>query len=321
MIEVTSLTKYYGTKLGIEDLTFEVAPGEIVGFLGPNAAGKTTTMRILTGFMPPSKGTARVAGFDVLENPMEVKRRIGYLPENPPLYREMVVNDYLRFVAELKEVPLRLRRGRVDEVIEMTQLGSVRNRLIQNISRGYKQRVGLAQALLNRPEVLILDEPTVGLDPKQIIEIRNLIKSLAGEHTVILSSHILPEVSMTCNRVMIINSGRLVAEDTPDNLALRLRGSQRLCARILGPAADVLAMINSVAGVQEAVLDEDGREDPRSVRLEITADQGDDVRERLFYALAGRGWPLIELHDVTLSLEQVFLQLTTEEESEGGGQA
>ncbi|MHB1416099.1 MAG: ABC transporter ATP-binding protein, partial [Chloroflexota bacterium] len=228
MIEVRNLTKYYGPHPAIDGVTFEAKPGEVLGLLGPNAAGKTTTMRILTGFLPATSGTAKVAGFDVADNPLEAKRQIGYLPENVPLYTEMTVRDYLSFVADLKGVPRRSKRVRIEETMEVARITDVANTIIGKLSKGYRQRVGIAQALVHRPSVVILDEPTVGLDPKQIIETRQLIKSLGGDHTVILSSHILPEVSMTCNRVVIINQGKVAAVDTPDNLTRRLQSSARI---------------------------------------------------------------------------------------------
>ncbi|MCL6451242.1 MAG: ABC transporter ATP-binding protein [Acetobacteraceae bacterium] len=319
MIEVSGLTKHYGTKVGVEDLSFTAGRGEILGLLGPNGAGKTTTIRLITGYMPPTRGWARVAGFDVEDHPAEVKRRIGYLPENPPLYRDMTVRSYLEFVAQIKEVPPARRRAQVDEALGALDLGPVAGRLIQNISRGYRQRVGLAQALLNRPEVLILDEPTAGLDPKQIIEIRRLIKSLGGRHTVVLSSHILPEVAQVCGRVVIINRGRLVAEDTPERLSQRLRRSQRLLVRVKGREDQVRACLEGLEGV--LLVEEEGpapgaAPDPEVSAFSLEAQPGFDLREPLFFALARAGLPILELRPVQLSLEEVFLQLTTEEPAE-----
>src|SRR3569832_1955403 len=232
MIEVKQLVKRYGDVVAIDHVSFTVDRGEILAFLGPNGAGKTTTMRILTCFMPATTGTARVAGFDIFEEPMEVKRRIGYLPENPPVYPELTVSEYLRFVAKIKGVPTVRVKAALASALEKCNIGDVANRLIGNLSRGYRQRVGLAQAMIHNPDVLILDEPTVGLDPKQIIETRQLIKELAGDHTVVLSTHILPEVSQTCQRVVIINKGRVVAVDTPDNLTARLRGAATLYVQV-----------------------------------------------------------------------------------------
>jgi ABC-2 type transport system ATP-binding protein len=236
LIEVQDLTKTFGEKIAVNHLSFTVNKGEILGFLGPNGAGKTTTMRILTGFMPATSGTARVAGFDVFTDSIEVRRRIGYLPENPPLYTDMTVADYLDFVARIKGVGPDKRRQRVDEAMDKTNIGDQRNELIKRLSRGYKQRVGLSQALVHDPDVIILDEPTVGLDPKQIIEVRHLIKGLAGTHTIILSTHILPEVSMTCDRVVIINNGTIAAVDTPANLTMQLKGGQHVRMEVQGSA-------------------------------------------------------------------------------------
>lgn len=319
---------------GIYDLTFSVQKGEILGFLGPNGAGKTTTMRILTGYMPPTSGTARVAGFDIFEQPAEAKRRIGYLPEIPPLYPEMTVKAQLSFVADLKGVPRASRKAAIARVVEATNLGPVYNRLVKNLSRGYKQRVGLAQALLGDPEVLILDEPTVGLDPKQIIEIRQLIRSLGGKHTVILSSHILPEVSMVCERVAIINHGRLVGMDTPEGLARKLSHSQQLLVAIKGPQAQVEAQIASLPGVaswrpaegEGAAQGATGAAGAGSrpaqtgpvLRYHLEAQPDVDLREPLFFQMARAGYPILEMRQVSLSLEDVFLQLTTEENTEPG---
>ncbi|PIS29260.1 MAG: MFS transporter, partial [Candidatus Marinimicrobia bacterium CG08_land_8_20_14_0_20_45_22] len=239
MIEVKNLVKHYGSVLAVDDISFTVEKGEILGFLGPNAAGKTTTMRIITGFMPASSGTVRVAGFDVFDQGIEVKKRIGYLPENPPLYSDMRVVDYLRFVAAIKGVDKKTIDVEIHRVAERMAITDVLEKHISKLSKGYKQRVGLAQALLNNPPLLVLDEPTVGLDPKQIIEVRELIKSLAYEHTVILSTHILPEVSMTCNRVVIINEGKVVAMDTPDNLTARLKGSESILLEVEGAIQDI----------------------------------------------------------------------------------
>src|SRR5438309_3159580 len=249
MIEVDHLSKYYGPVTAIRDLSFRVEQGEILGFLGPNGAGKTTTMRILTGFMPATEGKAIVAGFDVFDQPLEAKRRTGYLPETPPLYPDMTIHEYLDFVAKLKGVPVGERRQRTKEVMERTRVTDMANRLTGKLSKGYKQRVGLAQALIHNPDVLILDEPTAGLDPKQIIETRQLIKQLAGDHTVILSTHILPEVSQTCHRVVIINKGRVVAVDTPDNLTSRLRGSETMYVQVDANGADAAAALQRIPGV------------------------------------------------------------------------
>lgn len=312
MIEVENLTKYYGPRPALSGVTFDAKPGEILGLLGPNAAGKTTTMRILTGFLPATSGTARVAGFDVAEQPLEAKRLIGYLPENVPLYPEMSVRDYLGFVADLRGVPRKHRKARLDETMEMTRTENVANTLIGKISRGYRQRVGIAQALVHRPKVVILDEPTIGLDPKQIIETRQLIKGLGGEHTVILSSHILPEVSMTCNRVVIINEGKIAAVDTTENLTRRMQGTERIHLEVRGPREAVRQKVASL----DSVLRVEVSETPGSDRLvlDVECAPGSDARERLAATLVANGWGLLELRGVGLSLEEVFLKLTTKEE-------
>src|SRR5437016_9296246 len=239
MIEVSNLTKRYGPTLAVSEVSFEVQKGEILGFLGPNGAGKTTTMRIITGYMPASEGTVRLDGFDVFEKPLDVRRRIGYLPENPPLYLEMSVGGYLRFVAKIKGVPKDKLDSEVERVMERVSITDVKERIIAKLSKGYKQRVGLAQALLNDPPILILDEPTIGLDPKQIHEVREMIKALAGNHTVVLSTHILPEVEQTCHRVVIIDRGKIVAIDTPQNLRFQLQGAERVFMEIQGPASEI----------------------------------------------------------------------------------
>ena len=330
MISLEHVTKRYGDKIGVEDLTFRVERGEIVGLLGPNGAGKTTTMRMIAGYMPPTSGSVQVAGIDVVDEPLEAKRRVGYLPETPPLYGEMTVMGFLHFVAEAKGVPRRQRRAHLDEVVERTGLTGVTGRLVANLSKGYKQRVGLAQALVGNPEVLILDEPTVGLDPRQIIEIRELIKSLGRERTVMLSSHILPEVAAVCGRVIIINRGRLVAQDSPENLSAGLAGARRLYLRVRGPRAEVLRTLEGVAGVrrvQEATPTGDGAGaagaappapagEVQTVVVEAARAEGDRsgaVEEAIFFALAARGYPLLEMRPERLTLEEIFLQLVTEE--------
>lgn len=312
MIKVNNLSKRFGPIAAIDGVSFGVEKGEILGFLGPNAAGKTTTMRILTCFFPPSSGSATVAGFDVFENSRDVRRRIGYLPENPPLYPDMTVEAYLKFVAHIKEVPLRDVKNRIEEIIERVHIEPVRTQKIAKISKGFKQRVGLAQAMIHNPEVLILDEPTVGLDPKQIIEVRELIRSLSGQHTIILSTHILPEVSMTCDRVVIINKGKVVAEDTTKNLSTRLEGSERFQIHLEGPREDVATRLKAVAGVKSiAWMEQIGENDHR---FQIETDEQQVVRDRIARTIIENGWKLYELRLSTLSLEDVFLQLTTEEE-------
>jgi len=308
MIEVESLTKRYGRTTAVDGVSFRVERGEILGFLGPNGAGKTTTMRILTCYLPPTEGTARVAGYDVFSQPMEVKRRVGYLPETPPLYPDMSVRDYLDFCSRIKGVPAKERKTRVGDAIEKCRVGDVRDKLIAKLSKGYRQRVGLAQAILHNPDVLILDEPTAGLDPKQIIETRELIRSLAGSHTVILSTHILPEVSMTCGRVVIINKGRVVAEDTPDNLTRRLKGAGTIRVEARGDAASVLEVVAAVPGVLAA--------HPRgghdgAVIVDVEAEAGRDVRAELAWAVVTKGHALLGLQQMGMSLEEIFLHLTT----------
>ena len=312
MIQVNGLTKYYGITVGVKDLNFEVEKGEVLGFLGPNGAGKTTTMKMLTCYLPPTSGTAKVCGFDILEESMEVRKRIGYLPERNPLYGDMTVIGYLDFVAQVKGVTSAARRGEIDRAIERCGLPSVHRRTIGKLSKGYQQRVGIAQATLGDPEILILDEPTLGLDPKQIIEIRQLIRNLGGEKTVILSSHILPEVSQVCNRVIIINRGELVAVDTPDNLRERLATSAvlRVTVRDDGDssrASGILAKSGGVLRVQE----EQHGEGLRTYTVECLPDG--DSREEIARTLVAEGVPLLELYREELSLEDIFLQLVTEE--------
>ena len=310
MIEVQHLTKRYGPLTAVDDVSFKAERGEILGFLGPNGAGKTTTMRILTGYMPPTDGKAVVGGYDVLEQPIEAKRRTGYLPETPPLYPDMTVRDYLDFCARIKGVPRAERKTRVLTAMERTRIADVARRHCGKLSKGYKQRVGLAQALLHNPEVLILDEPTAGLDPKQIIETRQLIKQLGGDHTIILSTHILPEVSQTCNRIVIINKGRVVAVDSPDNLTARLRGTETMFLQVDAGGADVQTALRSLAGVtQVRVADHKGP----ATALEVESEPGRDVRRDLAAAVVSRGWGLLELRPMRMSLEEIFLYLTTED--------
>ena len=310
MIEVQHLTKRYGPVTAVDDVSFRVERGEILGFLGPNGAGKTTTMRVLTGYMPPTEGRAVVAGFDVLEQPLEAKRRTGYLPETPPLYPDMRVRDYLTFVAKIKGVPRGDIKARVLRTMERTRIADMAQRQCGKLSKGYRQRVGLAQALLHDPDVLILDEPTAGLDPKQIIETRQLIKELAGNHTIVLCTHILPEVSQTCQRVVIINKGRVVAVDTPDNLTARVGGAEALYVQVDGMGADVRVALEQLPGVtRTSVSDTQGT----VVGLEIGSASGRDIRRELAAAVVARGWGLLELRPMRMSLEEVFLHVTTEE--------
>ena len=312
MIEVEHLTKRYGTVTAVDDVTFRVNKGEILGFLGPNGAGKTTTMRVLTGYMPATDGRAAVAGYDVFDHPIEAKRRTGYLPETPPLYPDMTVREYLHFVGKIKGVAPKDRAARVDQVMARTWVADMANRACGKLSKGYRQRVGLAQALIHNPEVLILDEPTAGLDPKQINETPRLIKALAGDHTIILSTHILTEVEQTCQRVVIINKGRVVAEDTPENLTRRLRGSATMFVQVDGDrAAEAQAALARVDGVARVTSANDA-----GTAFEIESESGRDVRRELARAVIGGGWGLLELRPMRLSLEDVFLSLTTEERQE-----
>jgi len=310
VIEVQHLTKRYGRFTAVDDVSFRVERGEILGFLGPNGAGKTTTMRILTGYMPATEGKAIVDGFDVFDQPIEAKRRTGYLPETPPLYHDMTVTDYLTFVAKIKGVPPTERRQRIKAIMERTRIDDVGAKLCGRLSKGYKQRVGLAQALIHNPDVLILDEPTAGLDPKQIIETRELIKGLAGDHTIILSTHILPEVSQTCQRVVIISKGRVVAVDTPDNLTARLRGTETLYVQIDAGSADAVVALERVAGVTR-VVESDRRESIAG--YEVESEQGRDIRRELSRTVVTNGWGLLELRPMRMSLEDIFLSLTTED--------
>jgi ABC-2 type transport system ATP-binding protein len=314
LIEVEGLTKQYGAVRAVDQISFKVEKGEILGFLGPNGAGKTTTMRILTGFLPATGGTARVAGFDVFEQSLEVRKRIGYLPETPPIYPELSVHSYLETIARLKQVPSDRMKARVDAAMEMTHITDKRNQLIKRLSRGYKQRVGLAQALVHDPEVIILDEPTVGLDPKQIIEVRNLIKGLAGTHTIILSTHILPEVSMTCDRVVIISAGRIVA-----NMPVgRERGADAVAVEFRpggGATADAArALLARIPGVKQVTLhppDSGGR-----VQAQVESDGAHDLRGRIASELVTHGHELLELRASRVSLEDIFLRVTTTQEHE-----
>ncbi len=311
MIEVEHLSKVFNGRRAVDDVSFYVGKGEVLGFLGPNGAGKTTTMRILTCYMPSTEGTARIAGYDVFEESLEVRKRIGYLPENPPIYPEMTVDSYLGFVAKIKGTPSAQRKAQLDKVVAECSLGDVRKRIVGKLSKGYKQRVGLAQALLNDPEVLILDEPTIGLDPKQIHEVRTLIKSLASTRTVILSTHILPEVSMTCNRVVIINKGKVVAMDTPEGLAAQMKGAERIALIVDGPPDAIREKIQAIEGVIsiQATDENDGK--PPSFTVECRLDT--DLRPVLASTIVAQGWGLLEMRGISMSLEDVFINLTTQE--------
>jgi ABC-2 type transport system ATP-binding protein len=318
MIKVEGLTKRYARTVAVDNISFEVEKGQIVGFLGPNGAGKTTTMRVLTCFLPPTSGTANVAGFDVQEHPMEVKRRIGYLPETPPVYPEMEVEEYLNFVGQLKGISSRDIKGRVDEVMGRCAVGDVRSKLIGKLSKGYRQRVGLAQAIIHNPDVLILDEPTSGLDPKQIIEIRELLKQLSGDHTIILSTHILSEVEHSCQRVIIISQGRLVAIDSVKNLTNRLHGSEAVSVEVESAEGrpnptEVQQRLEQVSGVSRVVM-----KDSRDGRLlfQVESLQGRHIRSEVARSVVNAGWNLNELRSMGMSLEDIFLQLTSAEQKD-----
>lgn len=311
MIEVENLTKYFGSFLAINDVSFRIERGEIVGFLGPNGAGKTTIMRILTCFFTPTQGTVRISGLDVLEDSLEVRKRIGYLPENVPLYPDQTVRSYLHFVAEVKGIERPNRRLQVGKIMEDCALEDVSDKLIGKLSKGYRQRVGIAQALLHEPEVLILDEPTIGLDPKQITEIRGLIKSLSGERTIILSTHILPEVSMVCGRTLIINEGRIVAADTPENLMVQFQKDKRIDMEIEGPKDEILNGIRSLPQVTGVEINESATRGVQRVNVETSMNS--DMRKELAAFVVKNDWGLLEMKSFGMSLEDIFLRLVTEE--------
>ena len=308
MVEVKNLTKRYGSNVALDNISFSVEEGTVVGFLGPNGAGKSTTMNIITGYLSASEGSVTVGGFDTLDSPNEAKKLIGYLPELPPLYMDMTVKEYLNFMYELKKVELP-REKHIREICALVKIDNVYNRLIGNLSKGYKQRVGIAQALLGNPPVLILDEPTVGLDPKQIIEIRNLIKTLGRNHTIILSSHILPEVQAVCERVIVINNGRLVADGKTDTLAHDLSSDHKLIARIDGPENEVTHALIAMKNVVDVVSY--GEKEPGVYEYTIEGTPGADLRRDLFALLTRNGWPLLSLKNTDLTLEDVFLRLTS----------
>ena len=309
MIEVKNLTKKYGDKFALKDVSFTVEPGQVLGFLGPNGAGKSTTMNILTGYLSATEGQAIIGGHDILEEPMEAKRLIGYLPEQPPLYLDMTVKEYLEFVYELKKTTLP-KQQHMKEVCDVVKITDVYGRIIKHLSKGYRQRVGLAQALIGNPDVLILDEPTVGLDPKQIIDIRNLIRGLAERHTVILSSHILPEVQAVCDRILVINKGQIVADGTPDNLSAQLSGDHKLMVRIEGPENDVAKLLSSLPNVIS--VKKLGKRDVGVYEYAVESRTGTDVRKEMFLRLADRRWPLLSSRSSELTLEDIFLQLVRE---------
>ncbi|MBN1464263.1 ATP-binding cassette domain-containing protein [candidate division KSB1 bacterium] len=311
MIDVQQVSRYFGDVAAVNDISFKVEKGEIVGFLGPNAAGKTTAMRILTTYLPATSGTATVAGYDVHEQSMQVRKRIGYLPENPPLYQDMRVRDYLEFVAKIKGVAPADRKKAVDEAMDKVAISNVSDRVIKYLSKGYKQRVGLAQALVHNPEVLILDEPTVGLDPNQIIEVRQLIKSLAGNHTIILSTHILPEVSMTCERVVIINKGVIVATDTTEGLTKKHAGATRLTVSVEAPLQAVVDKISAIRGVNKVE-----KTSGNHTTVFVESDKEVEIRPEVARVVIANDWPLYEIKAEDVSLEDVFLHLTTQEEGQ-----
>lgn len=314
MIEVQNLTKFYGHVPGIQDVSFKVESGEIVGFLGPNGAGKSTTMRILTCYMPATSGTAVVSGFDVFDSPLEVRRRLGYLPENVPIYLDLTVRDYLNFVGDLKGIPRKKKKDQIDKVLPLCGIKEVVDRITGNLSKGYRQRVGLAQALLNDPEVLILDEPTTGLDPRQIIEMRDLIRDLAGNRTIILCTHILPEVSMTCSRVVIINKGRIITQDTPENLTRQLDKKSTVEVEVAGPAAEVKRKLEAVPAVVSVAARDHAGAGADSTVFDVESRPDADIRRELAAAVCGSGWGLLTLRPVSMTLEDIFVQLVTEEE-------
>ena len=329
MIEVSHLVKKYGSHYAVNDLTFRVEKGQIYGFLGPNGAGKSTTMNIITGYLAPTSGEVKINGYDIQQEPEEAKRCIGYLPEMPPLYADMTVREYLVFVSELKRVARKQRKNNIQDVMERTGVTEMKDRLIRNLSKGYKQRVGLAQALLGDPEIIILDEPTVGLDPKQIIEMRDLIRGLREKHTVILSSHILSEVSAVCDRILIISAGKLVACDTPEGLTRLMTGGEELTLQVKGSAGrleEVLSGLDGISGFEvkpvpetkeqhrESVdAGEQANEESARAAAVIRVEEGCDIREEMFYRLAQNRLPILELHVTAKSLEEIFLELTASE--------
>ncbi|WP_058484877.1 ABC transporter ATP-binding protein [Defluviitalea phaphyphila] len=308
MIQVINLSKKYGNFNAVNNINFTVEKGEILGFLGPNGAGKSTTMNIITGYISATEGTVKVDGFDILEQPQEVKKRIGYLPEIPPLYVDMTVEEYLQFVCKIKKVKASDRKEMLNNIMNAVKINDVKSRLIKNLSKGYKQRVGLAQAMIGDPEVLILDEPTVGLDPKQIIEIRNVIKGLGKKHTIILSSHILSEVSAVCDKVLIINKGEVVAIDTPENLSKKLSQSNRILLRVKGPKKEVLNIIKNIEDISKAQFQ--GIKEEGTVDILAEGKEEKDIRENIFYALSKKNYPILMMKSIDLTLEEIFLQVT-----------
>ena len=309
MIEISNLVKRYGSNIAVNNISFNVDKGEIVGFLGPNGAGKTTTLNILTGYLSSTTGSAKIDGIDILENPTEAKKRIGFLPEQPPLYLDMTVKEYLGFAYDLKRCKLN-KIKHLKEICEVVKITDVYNRMIKNLSKGYRQRVGIAQALVGNPKVLIFDEPTVGLDPKQIIDIRNLIKALGRDHTIILSTHILPEVQAICDRIVIINKGEIVANERTEDIAKSIMSSRRILVRISGPSQDVLNFLRNKEGILYAEILKEQR-DLDSTSYLIEGQPNVDVRKSLFFSMAEQGWPILGLEGVGMSLEDIFIKLIT----------
>ena len=310
MIEVKNLVKKYGDHTAVDHLSFQIEKGKIYGFLGPNGAGKSTTMNMITGYIASTEGTVSIDGHDILEEPEKAKKCIGYLPEQPPLYFDMTVLEYMKFAADLKKIPKDKKNTMIEEVMDMVKITDMKNRLIKNLSKGYRQRVGLAQAILGYPEVIILDEPTVGLDPKQIIEIRDLIKSLKKKHTVILSSHILSEVSAVCDYVLIISHGKLVASDTPDNLGRLAAGSNTLNLLIKGQKENICSLLLEIPGVKE--ISTEKRPEEEAWRVSVVTEENRDIREDVFYKMAKEKYPILEMQSKKVSLEEIFLELTEE---------
>ncbi|HHV30252.1 ABC transporter ATP-binding protein [Acetivibrio mesophilus] len=309
MIEIQNLTKKYGQIVAVDNLNFTVERGEILGFLGPNGAGKSTTMNMITGYLPSTEGTVKVSGYDIAQEPNEVKKRIGYLPENPPLYTDLTVDEYLSFVSELKKVERSKREQQISDIMELLKITDVRKRLIRNLSKGYKQRVGFAQALIGNPEVLILDEPTVGLDPNQILEVRNVIKDLRKEHTIVFSTHIMQEVSAVCERIVIINKGKIVAVDTPENLSKAITKNSRFTIKIAGVKASVIGALKAIDGVKNVEVSDKVEEDV--YEYIVDSDKQVDVRKPIFFAMAKLGFPILETKEEELGLEEIFRELTT----------
>ena len=308
MIEVSNLVKRYGDHTAVDHLSFQIEKGKIYGFLGPNGAGKSTTMNMITGYIASTEGTVTIDGHDILEEPEKAKKCIGYLPEQPPLYFDMTVLEYMKFAADLKKIPKDKKKAMIEEVMDMVKITDMKNRLIKNLSKGYRQRVGLAQAILGYPEVIILDEPTVGLDPKQIIEIRDLIKSLKKKHTVILSSHILSEVSAICDYVLIISHGKLVASDTPDNLGKLAAGSNNLNLLVKGEKSRIRQLLEEISGVKEISIEK--KSDQEGWNVTVSTEENTDIREEVFFKMAENRYPILEMQSQKISLEEIFLELT-----------